>query len=364
MNELFAKRLDSLPDLNKIHQDFVNGSFKCLFNGDYISSSNYNNGICDCCDGTDEIENHNVVCEITCPIDIQKYHHDFYQLYLSSINNSIEMLHNSTKLKKEIIHEKKKSESSSLLLQQKYQNLSQNKKYYNNLIEKIVYDSLNETDYQKYKNDPMNKIFKIFSVLNLSDIASFKDSFKNNWKETFQKNLTKSIVNALQTQSYEYIRDIGELLTERKNIKNELKNSTYEYTEMRSIGERMMSLLESHLFQHEKWMPYGTGNITFSSINKTLQINIRNMHSITLNISGNIINFDQVSRSSDIMEFKNKNNGKMILYNICNQNLGLLNFYRIHRQIYVAVLASPVPCKTEPSLEDFVEYFRKLQFFI
>ena len=366
--------------------DIQKSEFHCLLSNESIPLKKYNDGVCDCCDGSDEYENANISCTNTCPVDMDKYNASLLNnLFNTAIFNSQQNQLKSLSILKEIRDIKIKSDSEILYWNNLYQNSKYKHDYYKNELNTIVKEILNITDNDEEMQNPilqsLTDVFKIFKQTkiqnrNKSNLLTaqtidtkvlqdlFNLSFTTNQSKSL-KNLTeKALIRAFEEKNYSVISKIGELLHKKRKNSKKMKTYNNEKIIATNVKDKMETLISQNVGMNNEWCQYLTGTINWNMPLISEQIIIENMRSVKI-ISNHGINYYITPvKISDTFIFSNIYNQKIILKPICAPELTMLKHHLISSDKRVFFFGTPVICPTEYSENNFIDFFRNIQYFI
>lgn len=357
--------------------DYYEDVFKCVHTDEKISLKKYNDGICDCCDGSDEYENPDVTCKNTCNVNIEKFNEDFVTYYMKAVNLSALNRKKSIDLLNEINEVHLRAESDLLYWQNEYQNAKNQKALFTRKINEITMDILN-ISIEEQTDALLDTLLQLFSLSyrkndseNNDNGTSLLSKFSNSKKDSSKKktashddNIKDALTKAYDTRNFSVIRDIGEYL--EKNEKADLlKNTTYaKYMRARELKQNMETLINEDAGPNDEWREYTTGSLRWHLENTKTDLVINNMRKATISRFGLDTVYKNVLRVGELFIFSDDKGAKVILKPVCFSSLLVFGQYMITSMKQVFVFGTPVVCPPEAEYEGLNDFYREIQYYL
>ena len=359
--------------------DIINDQFHCFLSNETIPFKNFNDGICDCCDGSDEYENVNISCPNTCPVDVDKYDKNLLQtLFSDSILLSQQNQEKSASLMNEMRNIKVNADSEILYWSNLYQNSKYKHDYYKSQLNSLVKNVLNIEDEDDTENSflqSLTKVFKLFSqsqslknnsltsqLFNTSSFSSFANL--TNQTKSLRNKAEEALKKAYEEKNYSIIAKIGDFLDKKRIYSKESVKYQAQISLAKEIKEKMETLISQNVGYNDEWRQYLTGKIQWTLPGLFESIIIENMRVVKLVKFNEIDQYQKLIKLNDVFIFSNQRGHKIFLKPICAPALVILRHYFISVTKRVFFFGTPVVCPTENTDDNFIEFFRDIQFFI
>ncbi|EAY02544.1 hypothetical protein TVAG_494930 [Trichomonas vaginalis G3] len=334
--------------------------FRCIHSDQIIQLSKYNDSKCDCCDGSDEIENVNVHCKNTCPVNLSFFTDEIKNLFQNSIQQSIYNIHRVDEVSQIYEDVKRKLRLEQLYVQNLYQSSIINTSILSSRILNETSACLGIHNMTEYMDKKYTQFFKIAVLtLNLTKMLCGWEEEKAQIENDLYK---KVLLNAYRTLNFTYMIFFSNLLVEKENLIHQSAKYESEYSRLGYDLMNFSSFMKQFLSGEREWLDYATRNVTISYPCVEGSITLNNIINLTYSEFNQTTNFNLTYYGKNLI-YESEENQKIILKPMCYDRIRGFSIHPINENVSLAEFGSPIACPTEYSDENFIEFIRNLQFY-
>lgn len=344
---LFTETIETKEEI----YDKSRNIFHCLSEDKNISLNKYNDGICDCCDGSDEFENPLIQCKNKCKINFTKINSTFIERYKSAIQSSKMNRKNSESRRKEMASTAREFTRKLLYYRSLQNNCLFDKSYYDYTINKRAYDILNE---------PIVN-FSFENITNQTEIDEIikKQKLKN------AKLREDAIAAAFDLENYTFIKEFGELHQSRDNLNLSCNIYNEQVDFCVNMVMKMYNMQALDYGPDDEYIEYTLGKLTSTIIeNGKNYLTIDNLRILSWGNDNSTTIYDQLVKIGNVFVFQSNATQIFMLKPICFDSIRPLYYLSYCDEKKFMVLGNPASCPTTYTDDGYVEFIRELQLWI